>query len=1436
MKKNVIAIVLSLVMAASGIGTVPVIAAETTSSEAAYAQQGSEQDQEITSEDADDADAAEIAADREGEEQVDEGQSSGEGSEDANGANESASGDEGEDASGTDDTGVTGGIDDISDTDDTGDIGDTDNTGDTGNTGDTNNASDTDATGATGDLPETEIPEIELEEPVLPEVTMNEAAAAQVGLAVDAHTQDEIRRFIRSNPGPMIPNTYAEEPSVTVPYSPGELSGRTTEAALNALNQMRYVAGIPADVTNDAGYTEQAQAAALVNAANNALSHYPERPEGIDDYLYDLACSGASSSNIAMGATSLAYSVRLWMSDSDSSNIAAVGHRRWILNPTMKRAGFGAVGRYSAVYAHDGSFESTDYRRVAWPAQNMPLEFWNDNDAWSVSFGKRVALSSVRVTLTRKGDGKVWTFSESSSDGFFNVENGYYGQTGCVIFRPDDISYSSGDQFDVTITGADEADVAYTVSFFALCGGDHSYTSEKLSDPTCTESGVTLKICEDCGYVNYEYASALGHNYQVLGQKDGLYTLKCDVCGDETTAAVPTSINPYWKKEGAEGYYWSAIPSGLEAGDGVDYLIDVESYSAETSAKLDDMTLESDDPEHCIIEPEGETYGTIRFTEAGVYTLTIYPTYNPDCKVTEQVKIVKPVEGVTILADPEAPQPYGSSIRLEAEADGGKGTLKYKFVAVGEDGAEVTVRSEGTGATCTWKPAAAGTYGLRVDVKDTGDGDRVVSSSVLTYTVEKQPAKVKDNKQITANGALAYGQALSELQVSNASFVGGLDGKALAGDFAFTDADEILSAGRHDVSWTFTPDDDNYEEVTGSLSVEVKKAVPAIQSGPEVKKAVYHPDLTLADIALTGGKVTAGGNAASGVSGSGNAAAGASGGELDGSWEWTAQDTSLQVPGGTYTCRFVPDDKDNYESVETTAEVTVEKATPYIAEITAQEITYGQTLGDSSLTGSVQYSEDDDTAVSGTFAWDDDSEAPAVSNSDKTFYPVIFTPGDLRNYEKVEGRTTLTVNKAEAPAEMPPTELSVPFSTEELSDEILRGRGILTWSFEEAGQALEAGETATFTAVYIGGDKGNYETESVAIKVSRSSCDHNGTVTVKNAVKPTCAKEGQTGDKYCDLCGELLESSVAIPVIAHTWDGGRITKQPQNGEEGVRTYTCKVCGATRTESVPALIDIAGVSVGEMASRTYTGKEITQNVVVKDGDQTLVMGTDYTVSYENNIDPGTATVIIAGIGRYAGEVVKEFTILPGKTTRGDMFNLANNVKVTWKEVPGAKYYKVYREGVTDPDESLDEPVIVTERLIGWDQKPGLVNGHAYRYRIVASLTGSDDPSGDSPLSYSKLMYRLKTVVIRSARNLEPGKVKVRFDRTVSGDSYVLQYCEREDMVGAKTKVVLGADNTSYVIGGLKKGRTYYISIRVRKKVGGISYYTTFGKARKVEIEK
>ena len=338
--------------------------------------------------------------------------------------------------------------------------------------------------------------------------------------------------------------------------------------------------------------------------------------------------------------------------------------------------------------------------------------------------------------------------------------------------------------------------------------------------------------------------------------------------------------------------------------------------------------------------------------------------------------------------------------------------------------------------------------------------------------------------------------------------------------------------------------------------------------------------------------------------------------------------------------------------------------------------------------------------------------------------------------------------------------------------------------------------------------------------------------------EPTCTEAGSR-EKVCTICGDKITEE--IPAIGHKWNEEyTVDKEPTSAEEGLKSIHCAVCDSVKEGSEVA-IPAASKNIGTLVitgieNKTYTGTEITQEIEIRDGDYELVENTDYTVTYLNNKNTGTASANIQGIGNYSGTVTFTFMIKPGKTSRGDMFNLANNVKVTWKEVPRAKYYKVYREGVTDKKETRKDPVIVTTGLVGWDKDPGLTNGHAYRYRIVASLTGKDDPSGDSLLSYSKVMYRLKTVAIRSVKNTAPGKVTVKYDKTTSGDSYVLQYCERQDMVGAKTKVVLGANNTTYILGGLKKGKTYYISIRVRKKVNGIDYYTTFGVAKKVIITK
>ena len=73
------------------------------------------------------------------------------------------------------------------------------------------------------------------------------------------------------------------------------------------------------------------------------------------------------------------------------------------------------------------------------------------------------------------------------------------------------------------------------------------------------------------------------------------------------------------------------------------------------------------------------------------------------------------------------------------------------------------------------------------------------------------------------------------------------------------------------------------------------------------------------------------------------------------------------------------------------------------------------------------------------------------------------------------------------------------------------------------------------------------------------------------------------------------------------------------------------------------IKIADATVTGIKNKTYTGSTQTQNPTVKLGDKTLTAGTDYTLSYSNNTNAGTATVTITGIGNYTGTISKSFTI-------------------------------------------------------------------------------------------------------------------------------------------------------------------------------------------------
>ena len=81
-------------------------------------------------------------------------------------------------------------------------------------------------------------------------------------------------------------------------------------------------------------------------------------------------------------------------------------------------------------------------------------------------------------------------------------------------------------------------------------------------------------------------------------------------------------------------------------------------------------------------------------------------------------------------------------------------------------------------------------------------------------------------------------------------------------------------------------------------------------------------------------------------------------------------------------------------------------------------------------------------------------------------------------------------------------------------------------------------------------------------------CDHKN-IEIRNAKDATCTKDGYTGDTYCKDCGKKIGTGTAIPAKGHSWNEGKITTAPTCENAGVKTYTCTVCNATKTEAIDA---------------------------------------------------------------------------------------------------------------------------------------------------------------------------------------------------------------------------------------------------------------------------
>ena len=314
--------------------------------------------------------------------------------------------------------------------------------------------------------------------------------------------------------------------------------------------------------------------------------------------------------------------------------------------------------------------------------------------------------------------------------------------------------------------------------------------------------------------------------------------------------------------------------------------------------------------------------------------------------------------------------------------------------------------------------------------------------------------------------------------------------------------------------------------------------------------------------------------------------------------------------------------------------------------------------------------------------------------------------------------------------------------------------------------------------------------------------------------------------------------------------------------------------------------IADATITGISNKTYDGSAQTQNPAIKFGNMILVNGTDYTLSYANNTNIGTATVTIAGNGNFSGTLSRTFTIggisiasatvtgIANKTFNGSAQTQNLTVKAGSKTLKnGTDYTLSYANntkagtatvtitgkgnytGTLSKNFTISAASIVKAAVTGISNKT--YNGAAQTQKPSVKVGGKTLKNGnDYKLSYAKNKNVGTATVTITGKGNYTGTVKKTFlinpkptklSKLTAGSKqftvkwakqasqttgYQIQYSSRSDFKSQKTVTVSDAGKTSKSVSGLLKKQKYYVRVRTYKIIGKKKYYSTWSAVKTV----
>lgn len=147
---------------------------------------------------------------------------------------------------------------------------------------------------------------------------------------------------------------------------------------------------------------------------------------------------------------------------------------------------------------------------------------------------------------------------------------------------------------------------------------------------------------------------------------------------------------------------------------------------------------------------------------------------------------------------------------------------------------------------------------------------------------------------------------------------------------------------------------------------------------------------------------------------------------------------------------------------------------------------------------------------------------------------------------------------------------------------------------------------------------------------------------------------------------EKPEESEKQEAHNHTWDQGKVTKQPTALAEGVKTYTCKTCGKTKTEQIKKLSATITLNTKSITLKTKQSTKVVTITGLASGDYVKKVTTNKKNVATGSFSGGKLTI---KAGKKTGSATITITLASGKKAKVKV--KVQKKKVTTKKITGVK---------------------------------------------------------------------------------------------------------------------------------------------------------------------